>query len=94
MGTGADTGYTFPYRAPDKGGKLVLRGVAEVEWRSGGGTDQFITSTCVVDGPWDECDHVVYWVTGDQRAVCGGALRVAQELEARRPAPRRLCAIQ
>jgi hypothetical protein len=51
QGTGADTGYTFPYRAPDKGRKLVLRGVAEVEWRSGGGGDQFITSTCVVDGP-------------------------------------------
>src|SRR3954469_11403391 len=50
-GTGADTGYTFPYRAPDKGSKLVLRGVAEIEWRSGGGGDQFITSTCVVDGP-------------------------------------------
>jgi hypothetical protein len=51
QGTGAETGYTFPYRPPDKGSKLVLRGVAEIEWRSGGGDHQFITSTCVVDGP-------------------------------------------
>jgi hypothetical protein len=51
QGTGAETGYTFPYRAPDKGSKLVLRGVAEVEWRAGGDDDQFITSSCVVDGP-------------------------------------------
>jgi hypothetical protein len=50
-GTGADTGYTFPYRAPDKGSKLVLRGVVEIEWRVGGGDRQFVTPACELDGP-------------------------------------------
>ena len=50
-GTGAETGYTFPYHPPDKGSKLVMRGVAEIEWRKGGGDRQFLTAPCEVDGP-------------------------------------------
>ena len=32
-GTGSDTGYTFPYLAPRPGYRLVMRGVAQIQWR-------------------------------------------------------------
>lgn len=36
-GSGANTGFTFPFRSPSAGHRLLMRGFAEVQWR--GGTD-------------------------------------------------------
>jgi hypothetical protein len=33
-GTGSDTGWTFPFLAPEPGHRLLMRGIARVEWRS------------------------------------------------------------
>jgi hypothetical protein len=35
-GTGSDTGWTFPFLAPEPGHRLLMRGIAQVEWRGGG----------------------------------------------------------
>ena len=34
-GTGSDTGWTFPFLAPEPGHRLLMRGIARVEWRGG-----------------------------------------------------------
>jgi hypothetical protein len=48
-GTGADTGYTFPYLAPRPGFRLVMRGIAQVQWRGPGATStEVVTSECEV----------------------------------------------
>ena len=35
-GTASDTGWTFPFLAPEPGHRLLMRGIAQVEWRGGG----------------------------------------------------------
>jgi hypothetical protein len=51
-GTGADTGYTFPFLAPDPGHRLLMRGVARIEWRGPGGGEAttLVTGPCEVTG--------------------------------------------
>jgi hypothetical protein len=50
-GTGSDTGWTFPFLAPEAGHRLLMRGIAHVEWR-GTGSDQqattLVTAPCEV----------------------------------------------
>jgi hypothetical protein len=50
VGTGVETGYTFPYKAPGADARLVMRGVAQVEWRTGGGERELVTAPCVIEG--------------------------------------------
>jgi hypothetical protein len=50
VGTGVETGYTFPYKPPGADARLVMRGVAQIEWRTGGGERQLVTAPCEIDG--------------------------------------------
>jgi hypothetical protein len=52
-GTGSESGYTFPFAAPRDGHQLVMRGVAEVQWRGDHGRSQqslAVTSACQLRG--------------------------------------------
>ena len=55
FGTGAWTGYTFPFSPPSEDRRLVMRGVASLEWRDEQGLvaarDRAITSSCELAGP-------------------------------------------
>src|SRR5919204_1239479 len=50
VGTGVETGYTFPYQAPAPDARLVMRGVVQIEWRPGADRRQLVTTTCEIDG--------------------------------------------
>jgi hypothetical protein len=50
VGTGVETGYTFPYEAPAADGRLVMRGIAQIEWRPDAGRRQLVTTTCEIAG--------------------------------------------
>jgi hypothetical protein len=49
-GTGSDTGWTFPFLAPEPGHRLLMRGIAHVEWRGGrpGEASTVATAPCEV----------------------------------------------
>jgi hypothetical protein len=49
-GTGSDTGWTFPFLAPEPGHRLLMRGIARVEWRgaSTGEASTLATAPCEV----------------------------------------------
>jgi hypothetical protein len=44
-GTSSDTGYTFPFLAPRPGYRLVMRGVAQVQWRGSDAGDGTLATT-------------------------------------------------
>jgi hypothetical protein len=53
-GSGAWTGYTFPFVAPNEDRQLVMRGIAEVEWRDDNqivDRGQAATPVCQLAGP-------------------------------------------
>jgi hypothetical protein len=49
-GTASDTGWTFPFLAPEPGHRLLMRGIARVEWRGGstGEASTLATAPCEV----------------------------------------------
>jgi hypothetical protein len=49
-GTASDTGWTFPFLAPESGHRLLMRGIAQVEWRGGaaGEASTLATAPCEV----------------------------------------------
>ena len=49
-GTGSDTGWTFSFLAPEPGHRLLMRGIAQVEWRGGrtGEASTLATAPCEV----------------------------------------------
>jgi hypothetical protein len=49
-GTGSDTGWTFPFLAPEPGHRLLMRAIAHVEWRGGraGEASTLATAPCEV----------------------------------------------
>ena len=49
-GTGSDTGWTFPFLAPEPGHRLLMRAIADVEWRGGraGEASTLATAPCEV----------------------------------------------
>jgi hypothetical protein len=50
LGTGSDTGWTFPFLAPEAGHRLLMRGIAHIEWRGGstGESSTLATGPCEV----------------------------------------------
>jgi hypothetical protein len=44
-GTSSDTGYTFPFLAPQPGYRLVMRGIAQVQWRGSDAGDGTLVTT-------------------------------------------------
>jgi hypothetical protein len=49
-GTGSDTGWTFSFLAPEPGHRLLMRGIARVQWRGGrtGEASTLATAPCEV----------------------------------------------